>query len=111
MNRMSTSKKISVGAAALFSLGVLVNISAMESNFGSDCECLAASTTNISHSITHDPISHSNCIAQTQDTISWFDWIGGKSPSYQFHFLDLLELLYGDDASNDQMPQRPGGSV
>ncbi|RDV26708.1 hypothetical protein DXV75_06900 [Alteromonas aestuariivivens] len=27
--------------------------------------------------------------------VSWLSWISGKSSTYQFHFLDLLELLYG----------------
>ena len=29
--------------------------------------------------------------------VSWYSWLAGKSASYQFHFLDLLELLYSRD--------------
>ncbi|GGW78808.1 hypothetical protein GCM10007391_09300 [Alteromonas halophila] len=29
--------------------------------------------------------------------VSWYSWLAGKSVSYQFHFLDLLELLYSND--------------
>lgn len=29
--------------------------------------------------------------------VSWYSWLAGKSASYQFHFLDLLELLYKSD--------------
>ena len=29
--------------------------------------------------------------------VSWLSWLSGKSPSFQFHFLDLLELLHGDN--------------
>ena len=111
MNWKSTSKKVSFGIAAIVSLGVLVNTSAMESTFGSDCECLANSTT-ISHTGVFNSKEHAHCVSNVQGTISWFDWIGGNSPSYQFHFLDLLELLHGDDEnSNDQFSQRTGGSV
>ncbi|WP_338519900.1 hypothetical protein [Alteromonas gracilis] len=35
------------------------------------------------------------------EEVSWFSWIAGKSPSFQFHFLDLLELLHNDDSSVD----------
>ncbi|MEW9797365.1 hypothetical protein [Alteromonas sp. CYL-A6] len=34
--------------------------------------------------------------------VSWLSWLAGKSSSYQFHFLDLLELLHGSDRSNRQ---------
>ena len=33
--------------------------------------------------------------------VSWFSWVAGKSPSFQFHFLDLLELLHNDDGAGD----------
>lgn len=33
--------------------------------------------------------------------VSWLSWLAGKSPSFQFHFLDLLELLHGDDSKGD----------
>jgi hypothetical protein len=32
-------------------------------------------------------------------TVSWTRWLSGKSSSFQFHFLDLLELLYGGRGS------------
>lgn len=31
------------------------------------------------------------------ETVSWHDWFTGQSASVQFHFLDLLELLYQRD--------------
>lgn len=31
-----------------------------------------------------------------QSRITWRTWLQGKSRSTQFHFLDLVELLFGD---------------
>jgi hypothetical protein len=54
------------------------------------------------------PASHvQNQCARIRDDVtevSWFSWIAGKSPSFQFHFLDLLELLHGDDSKGDFSP-------
>lgn len=48
------------------------------------------------------PASHvQNQCARDRDgviEVSWLSWIAGKSPSFQFHFLDLLELLHDDDS-------------
>ncbi len=30
--------------------------------------------------------------------VSWSSWATGQSSSFQFHFLDLLELLYGSES-------------
>jgi hypothetical protein len=51
------------------------------------------------------PASHiQNQCARLKDgveEVSWLSWIAGKSPSFQFHFLDLLELLHNDDSNVD----------
>jgi len=51
------------------------------------------------------PASHvQNQCARDRDgvvEVSWFSWLSGKSPSFQFHFLDLLELLHGDSGKQD----------
>ena len=48
------------------------------------------------------PASHvQNQCARDRDgvaEVSWLSWIAGRSPSFQFHFLDLLELLHDDDS-------------
>lgn len=31
------------------------------------------------------------------DRVSWFSWVTGQSASFEFHFLDLLELLSRKD--------------
>jgi len=41
------------------------------------------------------PVSHpvNRCAADQSQGVSWSEWFTGRSSSYQFHFIDLLELL------------------
>lgn len=41
------------------------------------------------------PVSHpvNRCAAYHSEGVSWSSWFSGRSSSYQFHFIDLLELL------------------
>ncbi|WP_340678335.1 hypothetical protein [Paraglaciecola sp.] len=41
------------------------------------------------------PMSHpiNRCASEQVAGVSWLSWLSGQSNSYQFHFLDLLELL------------------
>ncbi|WP_235594719.1 hypothetical protein [Paraglaciecola hydrolytica] len=41
------------------------------------------------------PMSHpiNRCASEQVAEVSWSSWFHGHSNSYQFHFLDLLELL------------------
>lgn len=41
------------------------------------------------------PISHpvNRCVTEQSQGVSWSEWFTGRSSSYQFHFIDLLELL------------------
>lgn len=41
------------------------------------------------------PMSHpiNRCASANVEQVSWMSWASGRSNSYQFHFLDLLELL------------------
>lgn len=41
------------------------------------------------------PISHpvNRCAGEQSQGVSWTEWFTGRSSSYQFHFIDLLELL------------------
>ncbi|EGN75360.1 hypothetical protein A28LD_0973 [Idiomarina sp. A28L] len=32
-------------------------------------------------------------------SLNWVEWVSGKSRSPQFHFLDLLELLFGNKSN------------
>lgn len=46
----------------------------------------------------------SQCSALLAPEVSWLEWAVGKSSSYQFHFFDLMELLYGRSDSNFNAP-------
>jgi len=41
------------------------------------------------------PVSHpvNRCATEQSQGVSWSQWFAGRSSSYQFHFIDLLELL------------------
>ncbi|MBT0586101.1 hypothetical protein [Alteromonas oceanisediminis] len=52
------------------------------------------------------------CVQKLSEQVSWSDWLVGKSTNYQFHFLDLLELLYSDDSSsNDSFNRGPSSQL
>lgn len=49
------------------------------------------------------PASHpaNRCASGQQADVSWFTWFSGRSKSYQFHYLDLLELLSRSSDDSD----------
>ncbi len=52
------------------------------------------------------PMNHpvNRCAVQQHSDVSWSAWLSGRSKSYQFHYLDLLELL--SRSSDDANPNR-----
>jgi hypothetical protein len=52
------------------------------------------------------PISHpvNRCAANQPQGVSWSEWFSGRSSSYQFHFIDLLELLSRSGNSEAKNP-------
>ena len=52
------------------------------------------------------PINHpvNKCAVQQSQGVSWTEWFTGRSSSYQFHFIDLLELLYRSGNSDTKNP-------
>lgn len=54
--------------------------------------CSCAPGISFDHTL---PLSHpiNKCAATQSDAVSWLSWVSGQSSSYQFHFIDLLELL------------------
>lgn len=81
----------------LFSTSAAVLIATLSfSNLAQDegsafCSCSKATVFD-----TQLPMSHpvNRCAAQiTSRGVSWSSWISGRSNSYSFHFIDLLELL------------------
>ncbi|QIR15832.1 hypothetical protein [Shewanella aestuarii] len=61
------------------------------SNATQACVCKSDTTYNTSLPSNHP----TNRCATQQHDVSWKNWITGNSRSGQFHFIDLIELLYG----------------
>lgn len=65
--------------------------------------CSCPQTVSFDHGL---PMSHpiNRCASQQADEISWMGWVQGQSGSYQFHFIDLLELLsrYAEETEEPQ---------
>ena len=52
------------------------------------------------------PVSHptNRCATEQSQGVSWSAWFSGRSSSYQFHFIDLLELLSRSGNSEAKNP-------
>lgn len=77
--------------------GVIAAVIMMAALPQSTSECNWQSQMNVQ---TRSSISISDQMRVCDDDVtevSWYSWLAGKSASYQFHFLDLLELLYSPD--------------
>ena len=84
-------KTLVTGSLAAVAMVTLVSFAEVKQDEGSMI-CSCATQIEFNHSL---PMSHPvNRCASSQNTgVSWTSWIFGRSPSYQFHYLDLLELL------------------
>jgi hypothetical protein len=90
---------VSFAACALLALLAIGQTSTSEDNIFCSCPQYI--------SFDHDlPMSHpiNRCASVQADEISWSGWVKGQSASYQFHFIDLLELLsrYADETDEPQ---------
>ncbi|MCW8090935.1 hypothetical protein [Alteromonas sp. ASW11-130] len=81
------------GTAAVLWMGLSIN------SVPIDPICQFQPSTQFNASL---PASHvdNQCAVDTAAQVSWFSWFFGKPETYQFHFLDLLELL-NRDANSD----------
>jgi hypothetical protein len=55
------------------------------------------------------PVSHPANICANKgqaQVVSWSEWFTGRSSSYQFHFIDLLELLSRSGNSEAENPAK-----
>ena len=54
------------------------------------------------------PVSHplNRCAMEQSQGVSWSEWFTGRSSSYQFHFIDLLELLSRSGNSEANHPTK-----
>lgn len=68
--------------------------------------CLNSVNVKFNHQL---PMNHpvNRCAVQQHSDISWSTWLSGRSKSYQFHYLDLLELLSrnSDEANPNRLRQ------
>lgn len=85
-----------IGVMVVALLGLL-NLSSYQRHSFADCP----ENLNFQHSL---PLSHpiNRCAALESQSISWSSWFTGHSSSYQFHFIDLLELLSRTSDSSDK---------
>ncbi|MBW3140353.1 hypothetical protein [Ferrimonas balearica] len=66
---------------------------------------LAATGVTLHHHRCDDAQSVAQCAAQSP--LNWHNWLVGRSGSSQFHFVDLLELLYGHEKRPTSSPSGP----
>jgi hypothetical protein len=65
---------------------------AQTSGLGEDDFCANSVNVQFNHQL---PMNHpvNRCAVKQHTDVSWSTWLTGRSKSYQFHYLDLLELL------------------
>lgn len=70
---------------------------------GEDEFCANSVSVQFNHQL---PMNHpvNRCAVKQQSDVSWSAWLSGRSKSYQFHYLDLLELL--SRSSEETNPNR-----
>lgn len=82
-------------AVALLSTSSTVFAGATEMRRGADC---CDNKTQIERQIVHKEKSvTAECKDKSAKDVSWGSWLVGSSRSTQFHYLDLLELLFRND--------------
>lgn len=100
-------KRISKSVLAAFSsAAVAVLLVAQVSDQEGHGFCSEQQAVAFNHEL---PLSHPQniCAQSKSDSVSWSSWFSGKSSGFQFHYLDLLELL---SRSTDNHEHRPHGS-
>lgn len=95
MNRKSKASLSTLGA-----MFFVVLMGAQMSFVKGDSLCANFDEVEFSHDL---PMSHplNRCASEQKNDVSWTSWFSGRSSSYQFHYLDLLELLsrVGEDST------------
>lgn len=106
MNRKSKSL-FSLISAPLTVVAVVAYLT-LPSSVSSDLAAFCGDVKKISmdHNL---PVSHpkNKCANQQLHGVSWSSWFTGRSSSYQFHFIDLLELLSRSSEPGSTNPTQP----
>lgn len=92
---LSTRPVKSVSAMVTTSTLVVLTSFAFSSPAKQNTDQACACDANVNYNASL-PSSHpvNRCAVKEHD-VSWKNWISGNSRSSQFHFIDLIELLYG----------------
>ena len=101
MNRKSKSLFTLTGVTVI-SLATVAILSVFQvSSDDRNVFCGHLENTVLEHEL---PISHpvNRCVANQSHGVSWSEWFTGRSSSYQFHFIDLLELLSRSDNNSEK---------
>ncbi|RUO38916.1 hypothetical protein CWE15_10465 [Aliidiomarina taiwanensis] len=84
-------KRILVGGASLFAV-----FSAVSLTMPAPQQCLDV----------FNGVQKTTCTASTtKQSITWHAWVKGQSSSVQFHFLDLVELMFSPHVSETTQKQ------
>ena len=104
MNRNSNSLFTFIGVALTVLVALVIFSSPQASSNDENLFCGNVENLVIDHEL---PLSHptNKCAAVKQSQgVSWSEWFTGRSSSYQFHFIDLLELLSRSGSSESKNP-------
>lgn len=89
----------------------LFAVTFMASNSAVVCADVSEETTGSAHkrkcnqqTVNNESISSKSCSQKVSTDVSWSAWLTGDSRSNQFHYLDLLELLFRDDQNTPSPP-------
>jgi hypothetical protein len=92
---LSTKSVKSIAAMVTTSTLVVLISFAFSSSAKQSIDQACACDTDVNYNASL-PSSHPvNRCATKEHDVSWKNWISGNSRSSQFHFIDLIELLYG----------------
>ena len=98
-------KLVTIFSLIAFVLFATATVSAKSHTSVLGCNCAEGVKLNLSLPMSH-PINRcaesNDANSNTNNDVSWFTWLSGKTKSNQFHYLDLLELLsrYTENANN-----------
>lgn len=88
---MNRKLKVSLSAVGSTTFAVLLLAQTQFANGDEFCANATAITFDASLPVSH-PTNRCASDKPVSD-VSWTKWFSGRSPSFQFHYLDLLELL------------------
>lgn len=106
MNRKSKSLFSLISAP--LAVAAVVGYLTMPDSYSRELDAFCGDVQSIT--MDHDlPVSHpkNKCAKQQLHGVSWSSWFTGRSSSYQFHFIDLLELLSRSNDSGTNNPTQP----